>query len=123
MPRDSGLGSRDYSMQQAPGLRESPQVEGPAPQAAVAEAPELVYVRGEPAEKTESCCARLRPWQLGHAAWREPMISASKGWLQSLQMYSKMGIVNCVHNSQKRLTVLFRCIFDYKCPREHPATP
>jgi hypothetical protein len=79
-------------MQQPPGPRESPQVEGLAPHAAVAGAPEW----GAPGAKTENCCARFRPWQLGHAAWREPMISASKGWLQSLQMYSKMGMVNCV---------------------------
>jgi len=94
-------------MQQAPGPRESPQVEGLAPHAAVAGAP----VRGAPAAKTENCCARFRPWQLGHAAWREPMISASKGLLQSLQMYSKMGIVTVrVANNDMRKLLLVGCV-------------
>jgi hypothetical protein len=94
-------------MQQPPGPRASPQVEGLAPHAAVAGAP----VWGAPAAKTENCCARFRPWQLGHAAWREPMISASKGWLQSLQMYSKMGIVTVrVANNDMRKLLLVGCV-------------
>lgn len=94
-------------MQQPPGPRESPHVEGLAPHAAVAGAAE----RGAPAAKTENCCARLRPWQLGQAAWREPMISASKGFLQSLQMYSKMGIVTVrVANNDMRKLSLVGCV-------------
>ncbi len=94
-------------MQQAPGPRESPQVEGLAPHAAVAGAPEW----GAPAAKTENCCARLRPWQLGHAAWREPMIRASKRLLQSLQTYSKMGIVTVrVANNDMRKLLLVGCV-------------
>ena len=88
-------------MQQPPGPRASPHVEGLAPHAAVAGAPEW----GAPGAKTENCCARLRPWQLGHAARFEPMISASKGRLQSLQMYSKMGIVKVRSRKTRRKTL------------------
>ena len=44
-------------------------------------------------EKTEKRWPRLWPWQWGHSASRPPMISASKLWSQSLQTYSKIGIV------------------------------
>ncbi len=78
-------------MQQAPGPRESPQVDAPGPQAGAAGAALPLVL----AANTENCCARLCPWHFGHSALREPMMSASKGFWQSLQMYSKMGIVNC----------------------------
>ena len=81
-------------------------MEGPAPQAAVAGAPGCAA----PATKTENCCARLRPWQLGHSGWREPMIRASKGFLQSLQMYSKMGIVTFGSSQIKGRILNFRYI-------------
>jgi hypothetical protein len=79
-------------MQQAPGPRDRAQVLPLAPQLAAAGGLE----RTAPTEKTEICWARLCPWHRGHSGLREPITSTSKGFLQSLQMYSKMGMVsNC----------------------------
>jgi len=74
-------------MEQDPGPRGSPQL----PQA-----PDAVGVEDEAAlactANTESRDARFLPWHFGQLAFSLPSTRASKGWLQSLQVYSNMGI-------------------------------
>ena len=50
-------------------------------------------VRGPEAVNTEKRWSSCLPWQAGHSGSADPMISVSKLWLQSLQMYSKIGMI------------------------------
>jgi hypothetical protein len=50
--------------------------------------------RGAEAEKTENFCASSLLWQEGHSGSVEPITSFSKLEWQSLQTYSKIGMVN-----------------------------
>lgn len=61
----------------------------PLPQQEDAEAADAF---GAPTEKTDICRSKLELWHNGHSARREPYTIASKRFLQSLQIYSKMGI-------------------------------
>lgn len=76
-----------YSWQQAAGPPRIPQVP-----AAAALHPAGALDRAPPTENTEICCVSFLPWQVGHSGWRDPITSASNGFLQSWQMYSNMGM-------------------------------
>ncbi len=78
-----------YSWQQAAG---PPRGRAQVP-AAAALHPAGALERAPPTENTEICCVSFRPWQKGHSGWREPITSASNGFLQSWQMYSKIGMI------------------------------
>lgn len=74
-------------MEHAPGPRGSPQ----APHA-----PEGTLVELEPfaeTANTESCGAKRLLWHSGQEAFCFPRIMASKRWPQSLQEYSKIGML------------------------------